>query len=207
MNSQKKKLEEFDEFWSHVSSEIQMVQKREVIKQKLVVATKTLGMFMILLGLVFTVNLASERLDRKESCACDPWQIDGIRPALGVSAEYPLVCGKKIYALRVKGDDQRIVCIAKHEGTVLWESGFSVKDCRLIANDSRLFVLASKARDEWLWMALDPVNGEMLWQHSIKKDVLSSPSHLSVFEKGVCWSQGSSIFLAHTGTGEIIWSE
>ncbi|MCK5849391.1 MAG: PQQ-binding-like beta-propeller repeat protein, partial [Kiritimatiellae bacterium] len=206
MNSHKRMPEDFDEFWSCVSDEIQVARNRETMRQRLGLVAKATGVFVVIFGLVFAVSLTLKRPDRKEICACEPWQIDGIRPAIGVSAEYPLVCDEKIYALRGKNNDQHILCIEKHTGRILWESKFRVKDCRLIADDSRLFVLASQARGIWTRMALDTESGKELWRHSLREGTISAPSFLAVLGKGICWSQGNRIFLAHPETGKMIWT-
>lgn len=138
--------------------------------------------------------------------AADSWQVADVSPTADYRSEYPLVRDRGVFALRREGSRQHVVCIEKFTGNVLWKSDLSLRECRLAADDRRVYVLARTNGLEWRCAALEAQTGKTVWSYDDHRATPQAPSPLTVLPAGVCWARQGELVLQDCETGDRKWS-
>ncbi|MFC1497480.1 PQQ-binding-like beta-propeller repeat protein [Verrucomicrobiota bacterium] len=195
----------FDEIWPKIRAEIQSADKWGKRRQKIVPLVQAAAVILLSAGIVSAIyrHIAP---NSKDTCSCQPWQLSEIAHEAGMKSDYPVVRGKKVFVLRNNGTEQKIACVDKHNGEIIWESDFSVRDCRLNADDKRVYALVSRTRRDWICIALDSQSGAEVWRYQLPK-TSSAPSSIVAVDKNICWNRGNKLICRDAETGRQRWSK
>jgi outer membrane protein assembly factor BamB len=194
-----------DEMWPRISAEIESARRRAEVGRGFRRWATVSSVTALAVGLAALGLMRSTRLGGSKRCACVPWEVGQVVPATDVCAEYPLVRGQRVFAVRGAGRDRRVVCIRKRSGSVLWESQPAFSDCRLTADDNRVYLLVRGKTPSWRCVALDVRDGAELWRGPEEEGVVS-PSLLTVSGQALAWSRGNRLVLCSAESGNTVWS-
>lgn len=134
------------------------------------------------------------------------WQLRDISSATGVCADYPLAWGKRLYVVLGQGGNQRLACLDRQTGAMVWTNAMSFTQCRLAADDQRVYLLAQGRGQQWSCAALNARSGALLWQQSAGEVSRGTPSTLTLLPHGLCWTEGNRVIFREPATGEILWT-
>lgn len=190
-----------DEMWPRIGAEIGKARRRKSIRRQLPRWAIVFSAVALVVGLIRYAGS-----DGQNGCDGVPWDLARIEPVGNVSAEYPLVCGVKVFAIRGEGREQHVVCIRKSSGTVEWESAVKFAECRFACDGRRLYVMCRETMSPWHCMALDLRNGSELWRRAAEEDDGASPSLLTTARGGVAWSRGACLICCDGENGETVWT-
>jgi outer membrane protein assembly factor BamB len=189
----------FDRIWPRVSAEIESERKKAGRRRSV------LRLGAVAAGIACMAAAGTWLFEMSERGTGDSWQLADVSLAADNRSEYPLVRGPRVFAVRGHGGGQRVVCIGKVTGAVFWESGLQFQECRLAADERRVYVLARADGAAWQCAALDAASGKMLWSRG---DALSSkqpPLALAALRAGLCWIQKGELILRDSETGAPKW--
>jgi outer membrane protein assembly factor BamB len=196
----------FDRIWPRVSAEIES-ERRKAARRRQAVRRTAAGLGV--LGAVGFMFLAVAKIwlpAPDDVGASDSWQVADVSPTADHRSEYPLVRDRGVFAVRRDGGRQHVVCIEKLTGNVLWKSGLSFQECRLAADERRVYVLARMSAAEWLCAALEAQSGKTVWSRDDPRATPQAPSTLTVMPSGVCWTRKGELVLQDCETGDLNWS-
>ncbi|MBI5684694.1 MAG: PQQ-binding-like beta-propeller repeat protein [Verrucomicrobia bacterium] len=190
----------FDKIWPRVSVEIES-ERRKTVRRRSALRLGALAATSI----AFMAVAGKWLLEPKGRSASDSWQLADVSLSADNRSEYPLVRNQRVFAVRGHGDRQRIVCIEKLTGTVLWESGLQFQECRLAADERRVYVLARPDGTTWQCAALESASGKTLWSRADELFTVQPPLTLAVVPGGVCWVRKGELVLRDCETGAPKW--
>ena len=187
-----------DEMWPRISGEIVKARRWRRVAQRA-------PQLAVVTAVCLTIGgLARYILPRPHETVV-PWSLTQIAPASNVSAEYPLVAGGRLFAIRGGPGDGRVVCVRKNSGTVEWESVARFDECRMASDERRLYLLYRTGFSAWRCVALDVRDGTELWRRPAEQSSSSKPSLLTAVRDGVAWSCGNHIVLCAAADGKTTW--
>lgn len=190
----------FDDIWPRVSAEIESERRKDVRRRKAL----RLGAWAAT-SIAFMAVAGKWLLEPNGRSANDSWQLADVSLSADNHSEYPLVRGQRVFAVRGHGDRQRVVCIEKLTGAVLWESGLQFQECRLAADEHRVYVLARADGAAWQCAALEAASGKMLWSRGDDVSATQPPLTFTVLRSGVCSTRQGGLVLLDSETGEPKW--
>lgn len=195
----------FDKIWPCVSAAIES-ERRKAVRRRKVLRRTAIGLgALAATGLVFMVVARTWLPVVDERGASDSWQLADVSLSADNRSEYPLVRGQRVFAVRCEGVRQHVVCIGKLTGNVFWESKLQFQECRLAADEHRVYVLARANGAEWLCVALEAASGKMLWSRADDLPTTQPPLTLTVMQAGVCWTRKGGLVLRDCETGDSKW--
>jgi len=195
-----------DSIWPRVSAEIES-ERRKAVRRRQTLRRTTAGLGVLgVAGLAFVAMTGLWTSAPNDDGATDSWQVEDVSPTADNRSEYPLVRGCGVFALRREGDRQHVVCIEKLTGHVLWKSELKFHECRLAADERRVYALARADGADWLCAALEARSGETIWSRGDDRANPHPPSMLSVTPAGVCWTRKGELVLRDCETGDLKWS-
>ena len=195
-----------DEMWPRVGAEIARARRREDLGRRIsrwaiVASAAALAVTVAIVG-----QIRHARTGGQKPCECVPWDLTHIAPLGNVSAEYPLVCGKKVFAIRGEGRHERVVCVRKNSGKVEWESAITFSECRFACDSRRLYVLFREPLASWRCVALDVRDGTELWRRPPEEAGGVPPSMPTAVGDGVAWTRGNRVVLCAGDSGSTVWT-
>ncbi|MCX6909843.1 MAG: PQQ-binding-like beta-propeller repeat protein [Verrucomicrobia bacterium] len=194
-----------DAIWPRVSAEIES-ERRKAVRRQRALRRMALGVgALAATGVVFMAVARTWPFGTEGRGATDSWQLADVSLSADNRSEYPLVRGRRVFAVRGQGDRQRVVCIEKLTGAVLWESGLHFQECRLAADERRVYVLARPDGTAWRCAALEAAGGKMLWSRDEELLSKQPPLTLAVVPGGVCWVRKGELVLRDCETGAPKW--
>lgn len=198
---------ELNDIWPRIGAEIEKARGRKALGRRLPRLVAVSGAAALTVGLAIHAVMRPTRRDEPQKSRPQvPWDLTLISPARNVSAEYPLLCGDSVLALRGNGENRRVVCIHKHAGTIQWESAVRFAACRFACDDRRLYLMYRAATPLWQCIALDRRSGKELWRRSAEKAGGALPSMLTVTRGNVLWSRGNRLILCAGQSGRTVWT-
>lgn len=135
------------------------------------------------------------------------WQLRDISSATGVSPDYPLAQGNRLFVVEGQRDRQHLACIDKRTGARCWTSDLRFAQCRVAADAQRVYLLAHYPGQSWRCVALEAKSGAVLWQSAGDDAQGGLPSTLTVLRHGLCWTEGNRVVLRESATGRLVWSK
>lgn len=192
----------FEAIWPGVRAEIESARHRRVNQRRAVRIGGSLALLMAVAGLG-VIGLQSLTPHAR---AFNPWQLQDISSETGISADYPLALGKRIFVVHGHGDHQNIACVEKRSGAITWTNGLSFSRCRLAADEQRVYLLANANGGHWVCAALDARTGSTLWSQPASESLAGLPSTLTMLRDGLCWSEGNRVVLREAATGKLVWN-
>lgn len=192
--------------WPGVESAIRSARVRERRRR---VANRTTALAVLLLATVAGYHQIVRRpiaVQSPATCACRTWQIENVEPLIGVSTRYPLVESKRVFVVRGAEGERRIACLEKRSGRLIWEDSRRVSDCRLAADDQRLYALIRPPGDSWSCVAFDAATGSPCWAYPNGASQMLPPSTLTTNSEGICWTQGNRVFCRNKADGALAWT-
>lgn len=189
-----------DSIWPRVSAEIESERRKTVRRRKLLRRSAAALGAMAAAGLVWAVVAGN-----RPPAAADSWQLADVSLSADNRSEYPLVRGQRVFAVRHRDGAQRVVCIGKLTGGVLWENASPFQECRLAADERRVYVLGRNDSTEWQCSALDAASGKLLWSRTDKLSAARPPLTFTVLRAGVCSTRQGALVLRDGETGETKW--
>jgi outer membrane protein assembly factor BamB len=193
-----------DRIWPRVSAVIESERRKTARRRKALRGT-ALGAGVLAAGLSLMAVAGIGPYGTEGRRADDSWQLADVSLAADNRTEYPLVRGRRVFALRGHGDQQRVVCVEKHTGAVLWEVGWPFQECRLAADDRRVYVTARVDGAVWRCAALEAASGRTLWSRADELAPRQPLWTLSVSQAGLCWIQKGALLLRDGDTGGLKW--
>lgn len=194
-----------DRIWPRVSAEIESERRKAIRSRKLLRRTAVGFSALAMAVFVFMVTTKTWLPVTDERGASDSWQLADVSLSADNRSEYPLVRGQRIFAVRGKGDRQHVVCIGKVTGTILWESESPFRECRLAADERRVYVLTRTESAVWQCAALDATSGKLLWSRADYLSATQPPLTFSVLQAGVCSTRQGGLVLRDCETGDPKW--
>lgn len=195
------------EIWPRVRAEIAQARQRELTRRKVMRIGAALGLLVLGAVVVMMQFRAGNPAPPAQLWGFQPWHMAGINPAIGISEDYPLDRGKRIFVVQGQGDQQRLVCLEKRTGAKRWTSPFAFSDCRLAADDERVYLLADTGSGEWTCTALKAQNGETLWTGAAGRPAGAAFSALTIGSHGLCWTEGNRLVMRDPATGGRRWTK
>jgi outer membrane protein assembly factor BamB len=194
-----------DGIWPRVSAEIESERRKAVRRRRLLHrAAGGLGA-LATAGLVWAVVARTWLPVADVNGASDSWQLADVSLSADNRSEYPLVRGQRIFAVHHSDGGQHVVCIGKLTGSILWESESQFRECRLAADERRVYVLARADRTEWVCTALDAATGKLLWSRADDVSMTQPPLTFSVMQTGVCSTRKGGLVFRDCETGDPKW--
>lgn len=192
-----------DAIWPGVRAEIQSVRRQRAWRRTAVRITATVC------GVIATAALGvlGLRWVAPRPGAFHSWQLQDINSATGVSSDYPLAQGNRLFVVEGQRERQHVACIDKRTGTRLWASDLRFSQCRVAADAQRVYVLAHCPGQSWRCVALEAKSGAVLWQSAGDDAQGGLPSTLTVLRHGLCWTEGNRVVLRESATGRLVWSK
>ena len=194
-----------DAIWPRVSAEIESERRKSVRRQRALRRTAIGVGALAATGLVLMAVARIGPFGTEGRGATDSWQLADVSLSADNRSEYPLVRGRRVFAVRHSGGGQHVVCIEKLTGAVLWESGLQFQECRLAADERRVYVLARADGAAWQCAALDAASGKMLWSRADELLSKQPPLTLTIVPGGVCWVRKGELVLRDCETGAPKW--
>jgi outer membrane protein assembly factor BamB len=189
-----------ESIWPRVSAEIESERRKTVRRRKLLRRSATGLGAMAAAGLVWAVVAGN-----RPPAAADSWQLADVSLSADNRNEYPLVRGQRVFAMRHRDGAQHVVCIGKLTGGILWENALPFRECRLVADERRVYVLGRGDSAEWQCSALDAANGKLLWSCADELSATQPPLTFTVLRAGVCLTRQGTLVLRNGETGELKW--
>jgi len=194
-----------DKIWPRVSAEIES-ERRKAVRQQKALRRTVMGVgALATVGLVWAVVARTWLPVADERGVSDSWQLADVSLSTDNRSEYPLVRGQRIFAVHHSGGGQHVVCIGKLTGSILWESESQFRECRLAADERRVYVLGRADSPEWQCAALDATNGKLLWSRADEFSATQPPLTFTVLRAGVCSTRKGGLVLRDCETGEPKW--
>ncbi len=134
------------------------------------------------------------------------WEVPNIRNPY-TDSQYPILENGLVYAIREIGTDAKVVSISQKDGSIAWETPFSVIGG--LASINGMIFTVSKIENKQELVALNCRNGQIFWKFSlppentIKADF--SRYEIAAFEEGICFIQGRDIYFLDKDYGTLKW--